>query len=196
MGWMQPGSSQQRNPPLGLLRSRRRIHSCESRPSHLATKVARFGRVFNCVSVQRPVFLLASKRNQWHYDRMPIVRLAITLALFAYGAPSGLSDILTANFIPRGAVWRFLDDGSNQGTSWTGLAFSDASWEGGPARLGYGGDGEVTTVSYGPNSSAKYITTYFRRSFDIADRSIFRALKLRLVCDDGAVVYLNAAEIF
>ena len=64
------------------------------------------------------------------------------------------------------------------------------------ARLGYGGDGEVTTVSFGPNSDAKYITTYFRRAFEISDTNSFRSLKLRLVRDDGAVVYLNGVEVF
>src|SRR5213596_920127 len=110
---------------------------------------------------------------------------------FAAGA-----EVLWAPLVSRGAVWRFLDNGSNQGTNWIGLGFNDASWSNGAARLGYGGDGEVTTVSYGPNASAKYITTYFRRSFELADASVFQSLKLRLVRDDGAIVYLNAVEAF
>src|SRR3982751_3010300 len=65
------------------------------------------------------------------------------------------SQSLTLPLIPRGSVWRYLDNGSNQGTSWIGLGFNDSLWASGPARLGYGGDGEVTTVSYGPNSAAK-----------------------------------------
>jgi hypothetical protein len=93
-------------------------------------------------------------------------------------------------------VWRFLDNGSNQGTNWIGLGFNDTAWKSGAARLGYGGDGEVTLVSYGPNSSARYITTYFRHSLEIADTNLFQSLKLRLVRDDGAVVYLKAVEVF
>src|SRR3954451_7685360 len=109
---------------------------------------------------------------------------------------SASSQILTLPLIPRGSVWRYLDNGSNQGTNWIGLGFHDESWASGPARLGYGGDTEVTTVSYGPNSGAKYITSYFRRMFEVTDRSAFRALKLRLVRDDGAVVYFNGVEVF
>ncbi len=105
-------------------------------------------------------------------------------------------EILTLSLVPRGAVWRYLDNGSNQGTNWISLNFNDASWSSGPARLGYGGDGEVTTVSYGPSTTAKYITTYFRRAFEVTDTSVFRALKVRLVRDDGAVVYLNGVEVF
>ncbi|MEZ5305347.1 MAG: cadherin domain-containing protein [Verrucomicrobiales bacterium] len=39
--------------------------------------------------------------------------------------------------IPAGAEWRYLDDGSNQGTAWRGAGFADAAWATGPAPLGY-----------------------------------------------------------
>src|SRR5436190_9580736 len=107
-----------------------------------------------------------------------------------------VTDLLSVPLIPRGSIWHYLDDGSNQGTNWIGLAFNDGVWPSGMARLGYGGDAEVTTVSYGLNQSAKYITTYFRRTFEVTSTNRFSSLKLRLVRDDGAVVYLNAVEIF
>src|SRR4051812_1667344 len=119
--------------------------------------------------------------------------VVLGFASFTFGASS---EVLTLPLIPRGSVWRYLDNGSNQGTNWIGLGFNDSAWASGPARLGYGGDTEVTTISYGPNSGAKYITTYFRRMFEVTDRSAFRALKLRLVRDDGAVVYFNGVEVF
>ena len=50
-------------------------------------------------------------------------------------------------------------------------------------------------MSYGPNSGSKYITTYFRRDFEVEDPTAFTSLLLRLVRDDGAVVYLNGQEI-
>jgi hypothetical protein len=106
------------------------------------------------------------------------------------------AEVLSLPLIPRGSVWRYLDNGSNQGTNWLGLNVNDTAWASGPARLGYGGDSEVTTVSFGPNSSAKYITTYFRRAFEVADPTLFHSLKLRLFRDDGAVVYLNGVEVF
>jgi len=96
---------------------------------------------------------------------------------------------------PAEAVWKYLDDGSDQDTAWREPTFDDSGWEEGLAELGYGGDGEVTTISYGPDSGNKYICYYFRHSFDVADASQVGSLKLRLVRDDGAVVYLNGAEI-
>jgi acid phosphatase type 7 len=101
-----------------------------------------------------------------------------------------------ATLIPAGAVWKFLDNGSNQGTGWVAPAFDDSGWQSGPAELGYGDGDESTVVSFGPNSSSKYITTYFRHTFDVADPSQYSGLTLRVVRDDGVVVYLNGVEVF
>ena len=98
-------------------------------------------------------------------------------------------------FIPKGAEWKYLDDGSDQGTAWQELDFDDSGWASGPAQLGYGDGDEATVVSYGPSSSNKYITTYFRHSFELSDISDLNALLVKLLRDDGAVVYLNGTEI-
>src|SRR5437879_7595412 len=44
----------------------------------------------------------------------------------------------TTLFRSKGSVWKYLDDGSDQGTGWTSLAFDDSAWQSGPAPLGYG----------------------------------------------------------
>jgi len=97
--------------------------------------------------------------------------------------------------VPAGASWKYLDDGSDLGTSWTDPLFDDSGWSSGPAELGYGDGDESTTVSFGASNSNKYITTYFRHTFNLSDMSGIVSLKLRLLRDDGAVVYLNGAEI-
>src|SRR6185436_12699941 len=56
--------------------------------------------------------------------------------------------------------------------------------------------GETTVVSFGPDSSKKYVTTYFRNAFNVSTLSGINGLKLSLSRDDGAVVYLNGAEIY
>jgi len=93
------------------------------------------------------------------------------------------------------SVWKYLDDGSNQGTAWRALAFSDAGWASGAAELGYGDGDETTVVSYGSDSSNKYTTTYFRQNFTVTNTSELSSLTLHLLRDDGAVVYLNNQEI-
>ena len=40
------------------------------------------------------------------------------------------------------------------------------------------------------------MTYYFRRGWQVPDRSLITSLMLRLLRDDGAVVYLNGVEIF
>ncbi len=97
--------------------------------------------------------------------------------------------------VPRGSTWKYLDNGSNQGTAWYAPGFDDRTWSSGPSQLGYGGNGEVTTVGFGSNSSSKYITTYFRQTFNVDDASKYTNLRLSVVRDDGAVVYLNGNEV-
>ncbi len=99
-----------------------------------------------------------------------------------------------ATLVAAGSSWRYLDNGSNQGTAWRASGFNDGAWAQGAAQLGYGDGDEATVVSYGPNASQKYLTTYFRRTFS-ANPATLGTVTLNLVRDDGAVVYLNGTEI-
>jgi len=107
-------------------------------------------------------------------------------------------NVTTTNttLVAQQSIWKYLDNGTDQGTAWEAPAFNDSTWASGQARLGYGGDGEVTTVSYGSDSTNKYITTYFRKTFTLGvDPSQVLSLALHLVRDDGAVIYLNGVEV-
>ncbi len=96
--------------------------------------------------------------------------------------------------IERDSVWRYLDDGTDQGSDWRALTFNDTGWPSGPAELGYG-DVQTTTVSYGPDGGNKPITTYFRHAFTLTNADDVSALQLDLQRDDGAVIYLNGTEV-
>ena len=104
--------------------------------------------------------------------------------------------LASLSLVTRNSVWKYLDNGSNQGTNWAQPNFNDATWNSGLARLGYGGDGEETTVGYGPSSTAKYITTYFRRAFVVPPDTYLTNLTFRLTRDDGAVVWVNGREAY
>lgn len=96
---------------------------------------------------------------------------------------------------PFTSNWKYLDDGSNQGTAWRGESFDDSSWDSGLAILGYG-DGDIsTTVNSGPVND-HYITTYFRHTFNVADIASYQSLIIDAYRDDGFVVYLNGTEIW
>ncbi|MFY9307418.1 MAG: PQQ-dependent sugar dehydrogenase [Bacteroidia bacterium] len=104
--------------------------------------------------------------------------------------------IQSAELITSGSQWKYLANGSNQGTAWRSTTFNDAAWNTGTAQLGYGDGDEATVVSYGSSASNKYITTYFRKSFNVADINTVSGLELSLMRDDGAVVYLNGTEVY
>ncbi|MEA1896475.1 MAG: CotH kinase family protein [Bacteroidota bacterium] len=101
----------------------------------------------------------------------------------------------TIGLIDKNSEWKYLDNGSNQGTAWAGTVFNDLSWEQGFAELGYGDGGEATILSYGSNSSDKHITTYFRKEFIADNADQFEQLNLNIQRDDGAVVYINGNEV-
>jgi hypothetical protein len=92
------------------------------------------------------------------------------------------------------AVWKYKDDGSDQSTQWRANTFNDSAWASGPSELGYG-NAPDTTVSYGTSGSNKHITTYFRHSFQVADPVLLSNLILKLLVDDGCVIYLNGTEV-
>jgi Bacterial Ig domain len=101
-----------------------------------------------------------------------------------------------ANFILSGDEWKYLDNGTDQGTAWREVIFDDSSWAPGASQLGYGDGDEATVLSFGPNPSQKYVTYYFRRAFIVGNPGGFTFLTIRLKRDDGAVVYLNGIEVF
>jgi len=96
-----------------------------------------------------------------------------------------------AVIIAPGSTWKYFDTGMDLGTAWRGPGFDPSAWPEGPARLGFGNDGEVTTVA-----SNRQWTTYFRREFYIPDPTLLLSLAGRLSRDDAAVIYLNGAEIW
>ena len=99
-------------------------------------------------------------------------------------------------FVPFGATWHYLDDGSNQGEAWYHPDFDDSRWASGPAELGYGERDEATLVSYGPSAANKHITTYFRHVFRIKDPDIIPGLRFDIIRDDGAVIFVNGTRVF
>ncbi len=98
-------------------------------------------------------------------------------------------------FIAENAAWKYHDLGQDLGTAWRAAGYNDSAWSSGQAQLGYGDNDEATVVSYGGNSTNKFPTTYFRKSFIVNSGAIPRSLALDLLRDDGAVVYLNGQEV-
>ena len=127
------------------------------------------------------------------------IRNGLGSALVSIGGGAGGTQ---SNLINTGETWKYLDDGSDQMTAWRNQGFDDSSWRSGPAELGYGDGDEAKEVRFGPNEdnnlnddNNKYITTYFRKEFNVPATSQVAGLELRIKRDDGMVVYLNGTEI-
>ncbi len=98
--------------------------------------------------------------------------------------------------VESGATWRYWADTlpldpRGGPVDWTSPALSDRAWPFGTTPLGYEGTAKSTVPSL-----PLRVTTYFRRSFSIPDRSVLSKLHIRLLRDDGAVVYLNGTRIY
>lgn len=100
------------------------------------------------------------------------------------------------DLIAKGSEWKYLDKGADEKTNWYNPDFDDVEWSKGKAPLGYDYEGIATTVSYGPDSNNKYITTYFRKLFNLSGSTLKNSsFVLKMRRDDGAVVYLNGKEL-
>jgi len=135
--------------------------------------------------------------NQWN----GLYPDQLTVDLEAKNRPGyefiGWREVEPQTVIEAGSAWKYLDDGSNQGTGWSQEGFDDSSWKTGNTELGYGDGDEAQVISYGSSSSSKYITYYFRKTIQLTTADLNAAQYLvKLVKDDGAVVYINGTEAF
>ncbi len=65
----------------------------------------------------------------------------------------------------------------------------------GNGKFGYGDGNENTTINFGPDGNNKFVTTYFRSEFDVADPGVFSNLLIAIQHDDSAAIYLNGSEV-
>lgn len=91
--------------------------------------------------------------------------------------------------------WRYLDTGADLGKGWIDTLYDDSSWNTGDGIFGYNNNNETTIIDFGSDSDNKYVTTYFRKSFQVTEPELGRFIKMGIIADDGVVVYLNGEEI-
>ena len=112
--------------------------------------------------------------------------LLFVLAFFNSSAQSIL--------ISSGDSWKYLDNGTDQGSNWINENFNDSSWPSGSTQMGYGEGDEATIVGFGSDANQKYITTYFRKVITLSNTYANYVLKGKR--DDGVVVYIDGIEVF
>jgi len=104
------------------------------------------------------------------------------------------STISSQTLIAKNATWNYLDNGTDQGTTWIQSTFNDASWKSANGIFGYSEPNITTIIDYGGNASNKYITTYFRKKMTVINPNEFTSVTLRLMRGDDAIVYINGVE--
>lgn len=102
-----------------------------------------------------------------------------------------------------GSTWKYLDDGSDRGTSWKNVGASEVGWSQATGIFGYG-DSWITACVRGCAVSScgssgcgdKFITTYFRKTISITDVSQFSSVDFDVWRDDGIVLYVNGVKVW
>jgi hypothetical protein len=135
-----------------------------------------------------------------HQDAPNSSDIAMNLLLSGNVVPVSTGDSLITN---NETNWRFLVSSTDPGATWKSVGLSETSWGTGTTILGYGdADTSIPNHQVGDganagNGFAKNITTYFRKHFTLTNPlPNYLSLNLSLICDDGAVVYLNGTQIY
>ncbi|MBM4035037.1 MAG: hypothetical protein FJ291_25115 [Planctomycetes bacterium] len=106
--------------------------------------------------------------------------------------PQSAEDVL----VPFHAPWRYLGEDREPPANWHSPAFDDRRWAIGAPEPP---DEEELMRAYydGRRPPKKRLTsTYFRHAFRLKPGTSYRTLKLDIQANDGAVVFLNGAEVW
>ncbi len=100
-------------------------------------------------------------------------------------------DVTPANitvFNLGSAGWKYLANGSNQGTAWRTLNNPASPWVSGTSSFGYGRT-QTTTIPGGN------FTSYFLKTVNIANPGLYSSFNFVYSYDDAAVIYVNGVEV-
>jgi len=106
----------------------------------------------------------------------------------------------TAYPVGKTSKWAYSAEGktpdASMGKDWKVLHYNDSSWESGDAAFGYGANSINKVISYGTDANNKYITSYFRKRFSVADlNALTDSIEMTVRADDGAIIYVNGTEV-
>ena len=96
--------------------------------------------------------------------------------------------------VDDGATWSYRYEESAADEAWASPDYDDSAWPRGAAPLGRGDDRIATDIQTAPHKTWP-ITSYFRTHFTVADPSAVSGVNVDFVADDGAIAYVNGAEV-
>ncbi len=99
--------------------------------------------------------------------------------------------------VETAAIWQFLalEEGALPPPFWETSEFDHSDWRTGPSPLGFGESDLATDVRVGRPDHSPIASVCFRHRFRVAAEPTAQPMLVRLRCDDGAIVFLNGAEI-
>ena len=96
-------------------------------------------------------------------------------------------------YVTSTTTWKYWDQGTRP-TDWNSTTFVDTAWPSGRPQFGYGEGDEETVVGFGPSTTARHITSYYRTQVQVD--TLGDSVEMNIAADDGAVVYVNGVEAF
>jgi hypothetical protein len=104
---------------------------------------------------------------------------------------------LTTYPVTKKSNWLYSDSGFNLGSTWKNSNYkNDTTWSFGRGPLGFGEIGYTGTDINQGIANNRFITNYFRKPIIVSNlASVTDTIELQLMCDDGAVVYINGTEV-
>src|SRR4030095_6919144 len=120
--------------------------------------------------------------------------------LFCVLALTTAAEAAQRSLVSSGSSWRYVlgtKEASVPSDAWRRMAFDDSNWSMGPTPIGYGAVPEAGRIATPlPRSdTAGYLSVYLRHSFNVPDPELISQLRLALIVDDGAIVWLNGVEL-
>ena len=89
----------------------------------------------------------------------------------------------------KGDTWKYEDSDTDLGTDWRYSTYDDSGWSSGAGQLGFGGDGETTTLTSGGT------TYYFRKTITLDDGDTYDEYDVDITYDDGFIFYVNGVIV-
>jgi hypothetical protein len=94
------------------------------------------------------------------------------------------------------SLWRYDQRGIDLGTGWRARLYDDSTWPQGAPLLAYETSALPEPIRTPLTTNQSKLTFYFRKSLTFPTNATNALLRLRTVLDDGAVYYMNGAELF
>ncbi len=108
-------------------------------------------------------------------------------------APAPAVPAASPTLIAFQGQWKYTLSPEGYEGDWKGADFADSAWSEGKTPIGFGDD-EMGTI-LDNSGTAKIISLRARKTFEVPAPASYSNLRIRIMRDDGIVVYLNGSEI-